>query len=310
MNSQKPPVLVHVGYIKTGTTYLQKRILSQPGSDLALAAGEMTRAQTVQNILLADDYSFDPNEIQKRMEAISSPVRSLGKIPVWSEESLLGDPPTRRYDGFSNARKLHAVFPDALILITIRRQQSIALSMYREYVLGEGKLPITSFIGTGDEALSFTPILRPEFLCYDRAIHHYKMLFGPDRVLVLPQEMLAQDPADYVKTLADFTGCKVPSVSSSGREHVGEKLPALALRRFSNRLVAHDSMKPGRHGLSKVSDRIVRLVNRLTPKNLDASFKRRYEHIVEQRYDGFFRTSNQQTEKLTSLDLERYGYDT
>lgn len=310
METLHPPVLIHVGYIKTGTTYLQNSFFSRPDSGLELAAGEATRAQTVQNILLADDYNFDAAQIRNHMEDIALPVRARGNTPVWSEESLLGNPPSARYDGFSNARKIKAVFPDAQVLITIRRQQSIALSMFREYVLGDGTLPIGSFIGTGKEALSFTPILRPEFLFYDRAIRHYQELFGADRVLVLPQEMLARDPEQYVKMLYCFAGRKVLATCSPRREHVGEGDLALVIRRAVNRLIVNDHTTPGRQGLAKLANRTIRLINRLTPQRINSKLSRHSKDFVKARYTEFYAASNRETAKLTSLNLKDYGYDT
>lgn len=309
MGSVHEPVLIHVGFVKTATTFLQRKVFSGTNGELELAAGAETRAQTVQNILLADDYTFDPAGTRARMEAIAAPVRARGKLPVWSEEMLLGNPPSGRYDGFSNARKAKAAYPDARVLITIRRQQSIALSMYREYVLGGGALPIRCFIGTGDEPISHTPILRPEFLCFDRAIGHYRELFGPERVLVLPQEMLADDPPRYLAALSEFTGRPIMSDLQPGREHVGEGYPALVLRRAFNRLTVLDPTRPGRRGLAAVTNRIVRLFNRLTPAALNAALLRRYERTVEARYPGLFADSNRETAAMTGLPLADYGYD-
>lgn len=309
MESLYPPPLFHVGYIKTGTTYLQNRIFSCPDSELELAAGIKTRAQTVQNILLADDYCFDATGIRAHMEEIAAPVRARGNMPVWSEESLLGNPPTRRYDGFANARKIKAVFPEAQILITIRRQQSIALSMYREYVLGGGTLPLRSFVGTGQEALSFTSLLRPEFLFYNRAISHYQNLFGADRVLVLPQEMLGSEPDRYLAMLSDFTGRKARATSSSDRDHVGEGEWALALRRSVNRMLVNDHTTPGRQGLVKLANRVIRVVNRLTPQSMNAGRVRASRDMVQTRYEGLFADSNRETAQITGLTLKAYGYD-
>lgn len=309
MESLHPPTLIHVGYIKTGTTYLQNQILSQPDSGLELAAGQATRAQTVHNILLADDYEFNATDIRDKMEDIASPIRARGSIPVWSEETLLGNPPSGRYDGFSNARKTKAIFPDARILITVRRQQSIALSMFREYILGNGTLPIKSFVGTGQEALSFTSILRPEFLLYDRAIRHYQELFGADRVLVLPQEMLASDPKGYVSLLSSFVGRGGLTASLHRREHVGEGDLALAIRRIANRLIVNDHTTPGRQGVVKLVNRAIRLVNKLTPQRVNAKLSQRSKDIVKARYTGFYIASNRETAKLTGLNLKDYGYD-
>lgn len=301
--------LLHVGYIKTATTFLQEVVFSGNNGDLELAAGEATRSHTVQNIVLSDNYGFSGSEARNHMERLASPLRHRGKIPVWSEETLLGNPPSARYDGFTNALKAHAIYPDAKVLITIRQQQSIAISMYREFVRGGGALPFSCFIGTGKEPISFSPLLRPEFLCFDRAIRHYMDLFGNDRILVLPQEMLAEDPVRYIATLADFAGCRIDTDVQTRSVHVGERFPAMTLRRMLNRYILKDPTRPGRHGFEALADRIVRNCNRVAPRWLDASLSRAYRDVVAARYAGMFPASNRETAKLTGLNLAHYGYD-
>ncbi len=111
MSFAPDPVLLHVGFIKTATTFLQQQVFTGSDGGLELAAGKRTRAQMVEEILLGDDYSFDAQAVRARLEIFASEVRSRGNLPVWSEEMLLGNPPSRRYDGFANARKLHQVYP-------------------------------------------------------------------------------------------------------------------------------------------------------------------------------------------------------
>lgn len=301
--------LLHVGYIKTATTFLQNTVFKGDGGDLELAAGRRTREQLVENVLLADDYDFDPALIRATLDAVSAPVRARGRLPVWSEEMLLGNPASRRYDGFANARKLRAVFPDAGILITIRKQQSIAMSMYAEYVLGGGPLPLRTFIGTGDEPPSFSAILRPEFLFFDRAVRHYRALFGANRVLVLPQEMLLAASGDFVAALSRFTGAGIALPPSSRRDHASEGRVAAGLRRRLNRFALRDPTRPGRGGYSALMNRGVRLVDRLDPGLFDARLAARRRLALEARYDGLFAASNRALAEMTGLDLGGMGYD-
>ncbi len=302
------PVLLHVGYIKTATTFLQNQVFAGPDEGLELAAGPQTRAQMVQEILLGDDYAFDAEATRTRLEALAADVRARGNLPVWSEEMLLGNPPARRYDGFANARKLQMVYPNAKVLITIRRQPAIALSIYREYVLGGGALPLRGVIGSGDEALSYTPILRPEFLFFDRAIRHYVGLFGAENLLVLPQEMLSADPAAYFAALSQFTGCTIAPDRPRAREHVGEGFSALALRRLSNRFIVKDPTRRGRQGIDHLTDRVIRKLDGVLGRN--AKRRRAHEAQIAARYAGLFAQSNRATADLTGLALDALGYET
>src|SRR5690606_25747219 len=97
------------------------------------------------------------------------------------------------------------------VLITVREQRSFALSAYREYIAQGGANPLRDFIGTGQEPESFTPILRPEFLMYDRVVAHCQTLFGDENLLVLPYELLRRDPPAYLARLRDFLRLQGPA---------------------------------------------------------------------------------------------------
>lgn len=303
------PVLLHVGLIKTATTFLQTQVFDAPDEGLELAAGRHTRAELVETILLGDDFAFDAEAARSRLEGHAEEVRARGNLPVWSEEMLLGNPPSRRYDGFANARKLKAVYPQARVLVTLRRQQAIALSMYREYVLGGGALPLSGFVGTGQEAPGYSPVLRPEFLHYDRVISHYMGLFGSENVLVLPQEMLRADPAACYARLSAFTGARIDPDRPRRQAHVGEGIVAMGLRRRTNRLILRDPTRRGRQGLDALFDRLLRRLDRLVPAGWNARGEGRLKAAIAARYDGLFAESNARTAALTGLPLGDLGYD-
>lgn len=302
------PTIIHIGYIKTATTFLQEVVLSGSCGDIELAAGDLTRALLVENIILADDYDFDPSKTRSRLEDFASKVRLRESVPVWSEEMLLGNPPSPRYDGYSNARKLHAVYPDAKILITIRRQESIALSMYREYVLGGGRSNIKSFIGTGDEKLSFSPLLRPEFLYYDRAIYHYIDLFGKENVLVLAQEMISEDIGEFENRLSEFCSTEIHINANLGKIHVSDGAITTELRRRLNRLIVRNPSRPGNYGFKLFCDRLLRISNRTAPRILDEKFDALHKNFISDRYQAIYRESNQNTANISGLELANYGY--
>lgn len=303
------PVLIHVGYIKTATTFLQNRVFSGQVKGIELAAANNTRALLVENIVLADDYGFDSSKVHEQLEKFAGAARNRGNLPVWSEETLLGDPPTRRYDGYRNACKLHSIYPNALIFITIRRQQSIALSMYREYVLGGGTLPLVQFIGDGHEPLSFSSILRDNFLLYDKAIKFYMDLFGRERVLVLPYEMLNLNASLFLENLINFTGGIVEDDISKRHDHVGESFPTMVMRRISNKITQPNPLRPGRHGFAAAIDRGLKQVDRIVPSQLSDKLFSRYRGAIEKRYHGIFLESNISTSYLIGLDLGQFGYD-
>src|SRR5262249_30314594 len=125
-------------------------------------------------------------------------------VPIISNEDLCGNPLQRIYTGRYVADRLHAAFPRAKILIGVREQKAIALSLYRQYLTDfQGDFPLETFVGRGNEQPGFTPILRPDHLEYHRAVGYYQHLYGRKNVLVLPIELLRRDPESYVRSILE-----------------------------------------------------------------------------------------------------------
>ncbi|MEM7239649.1 MAG: hypothetical protein AAF501_17725, partial [Pseudomonadota bacterium] len=155
------PSIFHVGYIKTGTTFLQNQVFCRPEFGLAIAGGAASRSQLITEFVLSDGYGFDPAATNARLVGLEEDSRARGLVPVWSDETLLGNVVERRYDGQVSAARILALAMPKKVLITIREQRSFALSAYREYVKQGGRNTLEHFIGSGQEPVSFTPILRP-----------------------------------------------------------------------------------------------------------------------------------------------------
>jgi hypothetical protein len=134
---------------------------------------------------LSDGFYFDRNAVAARLEAAAKPIHDRNLIPVWSDETFLGEPISRRYDAHANALRLHAALPDAKVLITIREQKAMAYSLYVEYVRQGGFASLTEFIGTGQEELAYSPFLRLDHLLFDRAVAFYQSLFGREKFKLL-----------------------------------------------------------------------------------------------------------------------------
>jgi hypothetical protein len=299
----------HIGYVKTATTFLQRHVFSRADLGMALAGGPHSRGHVVAEVVLADDYIFDPAALAARFAELEAPQRAQGLLPIWSEEVLLGDPLAGRYDGPANLRRLHAAFPRARILITIREQRAMALSMLREYAKQGSTAPPVDVIGTGHEDPAFRPLLRPDFLHLERAVGFCRDTFGPDRVLVLPQEMLRSDPGNYFDRMGRFLDLLLVPPKCSGGDNVGRGLAAAAFNRGLNRLVRRSPLRRDAGLAWRAKDRAVRLFDRAVPQVLDARIEARLRAMIEDRYRGEFAAGNRVLAEITGLDQGSYGYD-
>lgn len=305
-------VVLHVGYPKTASTWLQETVFSNPESGFAYPWGVSNcRARTTAAFLTVNSYCDDVKWARSFFEEGLQECAGRPRVPIISDEILCGDPTVRinNYTGRYMADRIHAAFPSAKILIGVREQKSIALSFYREYLLGCGVFPLEVFIGRGDEPLGYTPILYPEYLEYDRAVSYYQKLYGKDNVLVLPMERLSRDPAAYVRSILDFCQCAGKIEEFSEAKHVGQTAAALAVRRVFNPLIPLNPLTPQRSLGWRAVDKLSRIIDRIAFKSWNKRIENRWKDIIKRRYEGRFVESNRRLAELTGIDFAALGYE-
>ena len=121
--------LIHVGYHKTGSTWLQKRVFADDAAGFCVpwAAG---REEAVRAFIHPNPFHFAPAKAREAFEAGLEKARERSLVPVISHEGLSGDPMAGKYYGREVAERISRTFPDARILICIREQKA-TLSLVR-----------------------------------------------------------------------------------------------------------------------------------------------------------------------------------
>ncbi|WP_417807501.1 hypothetical protein [Thioclava sp.] len=192
-------LLIHIGYHKTATSWLQNKLFLPKHGYLPLANHQQVDAEIVRPHGLV----FDPDVMRARI-AKGIAQREPDQTPLISSEILSGHPfyGGRESDDF--ARRLHAIAPDARILITIRDQMRILPSVYMQYLSRGGVMPPDKFFaGTQEPGYSG---FSPDHFAYHRLVGLYQTLFGAQNVHVMTQESLARDRDTTLDQLATFAG--------------------------------------------------------------------------------------------------------
>lgn len=299
--------LIHVGYPKCASTFLQDRLFYPQGLGFH-RPGKEDRALLFEELILNDGFGFDADASRDRFERMAGGAKG---VVVWSEETLVGDPMQRRYNGGDVARRMKAIFPDARVLMIVREQRAMAISCYRQYVREGGRHSIEDFIGTGSEPLSFHPILRPRFLQYARPVAQYQELFGSENVLVLPFEELVSDVNAGADTIRKFASAEADERRAIDEEARNPGLKGLALatvQRLNPLRPLYPSVPRGAKR-DKLVGRIGRVAARL-PKGFGEGIERDLKEAVERRYAGLFTEDNKRLEQLIGRDLSALGYMT
>lgn len=192
-------LLLHVGYHKTATSWMQQRLFVHEHGYHQIAR----HPEVWQHVVAPHGLLFEPAPMRAVIRAGMEGLPD-GKVPVISSELLSGHPFFGGIGSDDYARRLKAIAPDARILISVRSQMRILTSVYMQYLLRGGTIRPELFFA-GDPALGFTGF-RPEHFEYHRLIRLYQDLFGAANVRVITQESLKTDMDGVTRRLAEFAG--------------------------------------------------------------------------------------------------------
>ncbi len=295
---QTSDVILHIGYPKVASTWLQRRVFT---ADFGFQTPWATHANTaVEHFVLTPKPSFDPEKI---WDDFSSACAGKSGRPVISHEALAGDPIVGRYDGFETAERLAATFPGARVIVLFRAQEAYANSAWREHVRRGGLTPIDAYIGADGVAPGYRPFCPHEFLRYDELIGAYADLFGRERVLALPLE--AMNGGEVVGNLAAFLGNDQLLQCEKAPVYQSAKAGTTRMVRQLNRFWPYDPTQ--RRQRSFVSRQAARIDKR-APKSWQDACKKKDEEKIAALLEGRFAESNRRLQSLTPVDLSQFPY--
>lgn len=192
-------LLIHPGFHKTGTTWLQAVVFAEE----SLFQRVLDDAEVDRALLAPHDLEFAAEPARVTIRARLSGMDE-GIVGVISHEDLSGNLFTGSRDSLVLADRLKSVCGEAKILLTVRNQPALTRSLYMQYVKRGGRQSLANFLQYQPEPSYFW--FTPELLDYHAIAHAYGERFGHGNVLVLPQEALARDRQSFVAALLGFVG--------------------------------------------------------------------------------------------------------
>jgi len=187
-------VLIHIGYPKTATTWLQDVFFPS-----VLNFSFISKRDANRLILNSNCLAYNPKIIQEEFHKNRN--RNL-LISSETFSTVINSGFNYGYFSAGIAHKLKETFPDATVIIFIRRQQSIIPSAYQQYVKSGGTFSFRRWLYSG-EVFSF------ERLLYDRLIEYYKSLFSDKQVRVYLYEDLKNDNKQFLQRFSIEHGLDV-----------------------------------------------------------------------------------------------------
>jgi hypothetical protein len=304
-------LLVHVGYQKSGTSWLQQDVFGSPHQRSFCQPWD--RGLIPKVFVAPSDFEFDPCSAARILAQNDSIRGNVPSAPVLSHERLCGSPFSGGYDSKGLADRLYATLPGAKILIVIRNQAGILLSTYKQYVRLGGTRSLHNYLCPPRLGRMRIPQFTLAFYEYHRLINYYQDLFGADRVLVLPFEMMVADALAFVGRIAAFVGVQAPSSVSAAPRNVALSGASTALKRPLNFLFVRDTINPSALIESPRLAGWVHLgieaFDGAVPVGLRAASDRKLSSSLRAVTTGRFAESNQLTVSLTGVDLATHGYE-
>jgi hypothetical protein len=182
--------LVHVGYPKAGSTTLQAWFESRPEVVFAHdAIGGVTSAAAIaRQVAVADNA---PRWVVTSSEWLMVPAEGPGIPPT--------EPIAARRRRV--CARLRTMFGDATILIVTRGFRAIIASSYSEVLRWGLALSVEEFMSLYQESPAFEGWRVTDVFDYDAALRLYADTFGAESVVVLPFELLRDDPRGFLARL-------------------------------------------------------------------------------------------------------------
>lgn len=300
-------LLIHIGYPKAGSTWLQSFFSSH--KELFHIAN---RREISENFGHRNLFDFNKKIIFRKYSQFFKICESTKKVGIISSEFLSGNLYLNGgMDSKVYADRLKQIFPKAKILIIIREQSSFLYSLYKHDISYNGGFwNINEFLNPKWHFMRRS-CFHPRFVLYSGLINYYQNLFGGENVLILPFELLKTEKNKLIIEISRFLGLNNKKFLIS-KETLNESryVSTVYLQRMINRF------------FTARRENTIRI-----PKSWDILINRKFfrkfnfkiplvENFLEQRIKSrinnfseiFYKNDNKKLQKLINFELKKYNY--
>ena len=204
----KNEIIVHPGYSKTATTWLQDEIFAKLGPEIYLGKHTGHFPRWIIEINYLDDAAYD-----RRLDKLRENVRKHTKgkpISILSSEAF-----TNLGVVHSQAKRIREVFGQVKVILILRNPISWIVSNYKYCVQYENFYKrLEDYLDFGEKRTPFSIEKRPPFYLpdyfYNETVETYYKLFGKERVLLHRYEDFRYNPREFGRKLEEFIGLSLP----------------------------------------------------------------------------------------------------
>lgn len=240
---------IHIGLPKAGSTFLQSALFRNHPQLQVFGCGSKYTELDALSLQLYLYRGPDEDEWRRAYRNLTDKYWDSTSKKGMSHEFLSG----LLYEVENRAviaRRLARLFPGAKIIIVLRHPFHIIRSYYTQRVKANGiTLSYQEFL---TDKVTLEKLSR--FLNYRDLIDLYADLFGSERVLILPFELLVQDNEQFVADITQFIGIDYVapmSLVTGARFNTSLSLPSVEIVRRTNRIFQARALGKVRRGIAK-----------------------------------------------------------
>ena len=195
------PDFFHIGFPRTGTTFLQSSIFKQCRNEIFFQKSKVPFF-----------YNWKPERTNEIYHDITKDILK-SKIFLDTEEEFSGD---MFRDNYEFPRYISEINKNAKIILTIRSQFSIIPSIYNLYIKKGGQLNF-------DEYLKL--IIKNNKFNFLKLYNEYLNFFKKEQILVLFFEELIESQETYVDKILSFMKIKRKKINTNVESHFKNASP-------------------------------------------------------------------------------------
>jgi hypothetical protein len=286
---------VHIGFHKTGTTYLQRYFNKNDAVNL------IDRKLIQEELLEPSPYAFDI----KRFEKILSEEYRKDKVNVISDEELTGNIHSGgngRSIAFEVIERLASIKNfEVKIIMLIRSQVDMIDSCYRQYIKKGGCNSFNQYINPNFRYRHRQPGFNLEHFKYDDIINHLYLKLGKENVYVSLYEQVKVDLDIYISSILSLEKMDLNIVKKANHSYSNL---AIVLARVLNRFCTFDPICDNKIIESEYGYKLLRKFLSNVSKVTKCNSYIDNDKLATIR--SYYNDSNNNTARLLDVDLSGY----
>ncbi len=288
---------IHIGYPKTATTLLQRKIFPQLKEHIFIDHVNF-RKSGLNDLIWKAERSIDYDALRKKYRGSNYFISFEDLVGPFFQGSMMIDVIPKR---------LELVFSEnCQILITIRRQDNLLKSLYAQFIHQGGTLGFEDFLTwsiPGNNRIDLNAFN------YWETHQRYSEIFGKENITVIPYELMRTERQKFISALNKFfISEKLEYADLEKVEYRSMKGFQLKLLRFINKFVKSRQSEKFVIPPSIISqDKLRYKWQESNFLRFGNTFSQRDEKAIEEVYQEF-KISNRKIDDMLNLNLGDFGY--